>query len=112
EVGEGQLQAFIAKYGLDTVLAAVSELRDRAEAAMRSHIRDIPDGVYRAVSRLDNDGTDDTPVEVKLAVTVSGDDMVCDFTGSSGVLRGALNATVPTTKAGVFAALKHLFADV
>jgi N-methylhydantoinase B len=112
DVGEAQLQQFLAKYGIDTVLAAVAELHDRAEAAMRSHIRDIPDGVYHAMSRLDNDGTDDTPVEVKLAITVSGDDLVCDFSGSSGVLRGALNATIPTTKAGVFAALKHLFADV
>jgi N-methylhydantoinase B len=112
DVGERQLRRFLDKYGRQTVTAAVAELRRRGESAMRSHIREIPDGVYLAESFLDNDGIDDEPIRVHLTVTVNGDSLVCDFSGSSGFVRGPLNSTTPTTRAGVFAAIKHLFPDV
>jgi N-methylhydantoinase B len=110
--GEQRLRALVDRYGVETMLAAVAELRDRAVRVLRSRIAEVPDGVYHGHSTLDNDGVDPAPIEIHVAVTVAGDTVRCDFTGSSGPVRGPLNTSLPTTRAGVFIALKHLFPEV
>ena len=49
---------------------------------------------------------------IKLTVTVSGEDMHLDFTGTSGRTRGPLNISRNTTYSTAYVALKHIFPDV
>jgi N-methylhydantoinase B len=112
QVGRMRLTDFLARHGRRTVEVCVQELRRRAEQAMRSHVSDIPDGTYEADSYLDNDGIGADPIKVHATVTVAGDTLTADFTGSSSFVRGPLNTSRPTTVAGVHIALKHLFPDV
>lgn len=65
-----------------------TEVRRRSEQAMREAIRRIPDGTYRSLVR--HDGFDE-PVEIHCALTVSGDEIDIDFSGTSGQLPYALN---------------------
>jgi N-methylhydantoinase B len=111
-VGERRLREHIDKYGRDVVLASVAEMRVRGERAMRSRIAEIPDGRYEGESYLDNDGIDPEPMRVHVVIDVAGDELRCDFSGSSGLVRGPLNTALPTTEAGVYIGLKHLFPDV
>ena len=57
-VGQDRLGAILDRYGDDTVVAAIAELRRRAALQMRAHIAEIADGVYRSqgVRRLRRGG--------------------------------------------------------
>ena len=55
-------------------------------------IEAIPDGTYRCVDFLDNDGVDlDRPIRIEVAITIDGDRMICDLAGSSAQVRGPFN---------------------
>ena len=47
-VGQERLFAILDRYGDDTVVEAIAELRKRAAEQMRANIAAIPDGVYRS----------------------------------------------------------------
>src|SRR4030095_6750174 len=57
-VGQQRFIELLQEYGKDTVLAAIAELMDRAEAMTREKLSAIPDGSYTFADYLDNDGID------------------------------------------------------
>jgi N-methylhydantoinase B len=81
-VGERQLQALIARSGLEKVQAAGRYAIDATEASMRRGISSIPDGDYTVEDFLDEDGVTDEPIPVRVTVKVRGDSMEIDFSGS------------------------------
>ena len=111
-VGEARLRALLDKYGDTEVAAYTAELRTRSERQMRAHIAAIPDGTYGFSAQIDSDGIVLEPITVALQLTVRGDEMILDFSGSSPPVRGPLNASISATFAAVFAALKHVFPEV
>ncbi len=111
KVGHRRLTDLIDRYGLATFRAAIAELRSRAAALMRSHLRSIPDGCYRANAYVDSDGVVDAPLTIALAVTKSGDTLQFDFSGSSPPCRGPMNSVLATTFSAVYLAVRHIFPD-
>ncbi|MEP5145918.1 MAG: hydantoinase B/oxoprolinase family protein, partial [Nitratireductor sp.] len=111
-VGEERLCALLDRYGDDTVLAAIAELRRRAAEQMRARIADIADGVYRATAHVDSDGVVDRPLTIALAVEKTGDRLVFDFAGSSPPCAGPMNSVLATTLSSVYLAMRHIFPDV
>jgi N-methylhydantoinase B len=111
-VGQKGLDSLVARYGVATLQACIDEMMRRSEAQMRSYIAEIPDGTYRITDYFDNDGVDDTPLQVSLALTVSGSDLHFDFAGTSPAARGPMNISDATAKSLCFVALKHIFPDV
>jgi N-methylhydantoinase B len=81
------------KYGLPTFFRAVELILDQSEAAARAFIRAMPDGVYRTETYLDNDrsGTD-TPVPIKVTVTVAGDELTVDYSELAEQSKGPINS--------------------
>ncbi|MES2492100.1 MAG: hydantoinase B/oxoprolinase family protein [Pseudomonadota bacterium] len=112
DVGRRGLEGLIAKYGRDTLRACITEMLDRSEREMRSYIAEIPDGTYRIEDWFDNDGVDDLPLKVVLAITVKGTDLHFDFTGTAAAARGPMNISDSTTFSMCLVALKHIFPDV
>lgn len=112
DVGRRGLEGLIAKYGRETLRACITEMLDRSEREMRSYIAEIPDGTYRIEDWFDNDGVDDQPLKVVLAITVAGSDMHFDFTGTAASARGPMNISDSTTFSMCLVALKHIFPDV
>ena len=84
--GVCELQAMVARYGVEVVHAFMGHIQSAAQAKMRDAIRRLPDGERRFEDGLD----DGSPI--RLALTVAGDSAVLDFTGTGPVLRGNLNA--------------------
>lgn len=82
------------------------EIRTRSEQSMRAAIAAIPDGTYRSV--LDLDGTQEEPIHLELAVTVAGDELTVDFTGTSPQVNSGLNAVLNYTEAYTYLPLKCL----
>lgn len=111
-VGERRLAEVMQRYGPELVMAAVAELRRRSAEHMRSYIAEIPDGTYRFSDCLDDDGIEDSPLRIELALTVSGSEMTLDFSGSSPPCTGPYNTPAANTMTGSYIALKHLFPDV
>lgn len=112
DVGRRGLEGLIAKYGRATLRACITEMLDRSEREMRSYIAEIPDGTYRIEDWFDNDGVDDRPLKVVLAITVAGSDLHFDFTGTAASARGPMNISDSTTCSMCLVALKHIFPDV
>jgi N-methylhydantoinase B len=111
KVGEKRLTGLIDRYGEDTVVAAIGEIRKRAGLLMRAHIAPIPDGIYRSDAFVDSDGVVNEPLKIALAVTKADDTLTFDFAGSSPPCRGPMNSVVATTYSAVYLAMRHIFPD-
>ena len=106
KVGEQRLKELAARYGADLLCAGFDAILDYAERRMRRRLAELPPGTYSGEDFLDDDGTDEEPVKIALAVTVAPDRLVLDFTGSSPQRKGNINAVAPMSYSGVFFAVK------
>jgi N-methylhydantoinase B len=95
----------------DTDLNALGiEIRRRSEAAMRKSIRAVPDGVYHAQTQ--HDGFED-PILINCTVTVKGEKLAIDYTGSSAQVPRAVNVVpIYTFAYSAFAVKALLCPDV
>jgi N-methylhydantoinase B len=64
---------------------------------MRASIRALPDGTYR--SELQTDGLMDTPITIRLALTIDGDEIRMDFAGTDAQVDRAINCAMCYTYA-------------
>jgi N-methylhydantoinase B len=106
--GERRLVALHERFGSETVAAAAEAIFAQCERLDRDAVAALPDGVYRAEGAMDSDGPGGEPVHVAVAVTIAGERMTVDLTGSSGPTRHSVNAPFPGTVAGVRLAYKCL----
>jgi N-methylhydantoinase B len=107
-VGEHRLQAVFAKYGIDTVRAAIRDGFAYAEGMMRRAIEAIPEGVYEADDHVDGGVFDDRPIRVHASVTVGGGEVSVDFTGTDPQVPEFLNVPYGSTVSTTLAVLKML----
>ena len=112
DLGVKRLDALLDDYGMGTVRAALDALGNRAETLMRAELSALPDGRWEATDYLDNDGITDQPLPIKVALEISGDRLVLDFTGTALVTAGPVNIAAPTAVATAYVALKHIFPDL
>lgn len=110
-LGARRMCEIAQKYGsklLKDVSIAIHHL-----AAKRFHrlIEQMPDGIYTSEDYVDDDGHDDRSFKVKCAMTVSGERLLLDFTGSDKQAKGFVNSHWGTTSANCYAALMSLDPD-
>ena len=86
-----QIERLFKRFGGTAFLDAVEELITRSEAVARQRITMIPDGAYRAEGYLDSDGHNPEPLLGRLKLTVDGDRLIADFSGSSPQTSGPTN---------------------
>lgn len=96
------------RYGKEMVAAAMEEQLSYGEKRIRSSIEKIPDGVYEAVDYLDNDGFTECPVKIQLAMTIEGDRLKLDFTGTDPQMPSSRNVPIGALKATVFTVIKSM----
>ena len=109
DLGVKRMDELLDEYGVSTVHAAFAALGERAETLMRSELKSLPDGRWEAEDFLDNDGIEDTPLSIRVALQISDDTMVLDFSGSAPLCAGPVNIALPTTVATAYVAIKHIF---
>jgi N-methylhydantoinase B len=105
-LGGTRMRELFGRHGTAGVLAYIDELLTRAEMLTRREIEAIPDGTYTFADWLDNDGVDDQPVKIHVAVTVRGSIMTFDFTGTSRQVRGPFNSVPASTLSAVYYAIR------
>lgn len=105
-VGERRLQALAAKFGMETVEAAIEAYLKGTEEQMRREIRRIPNGVYEAERFLDHDGiVKDRRVGVRLTLTVEDEAIAFDYSNSDPQVKGYVNSPLSNTTSCTYIAL-------
>ena len=89
--GDKRLRAIVERFGLATVHAARDSIFEQTERVERAAVAAIPDGVYEAEGCIDNDGLGDTPVSIRVKVTVAGERLEIDLSGTDDMQRGPVN---------------------
>jgi N-methylhydantoinase B len=88
------------KYGKDVLLQSMTRLMDQGEMAARARLAEMPNGVYEAEQYMDDDGHGN-PVKVKVKVTITDNEFLADFTGSSPQVASPINTGYSSLCAGV-----------
>jgi N-methylhydantoinase B len=107
EIGGQRLVELMDEFQLDDLAELSAEIIGRSERVMREAIRRIPDGRYE--SEVVCDGLDE-PVLLHCAVTVTGDEMLIDYAGSSPQVRWGINVPLAYSASYSIYALKCLLA--
>ena len=108
-VGGRRLHELAERYGADFLMTVFEELLDRSQTMTRAALRQIPEGTYRYVDYLDNDGIDlDKPVRIEVAVTVRDGTIELDLAGTDPQLKGPLNCVPSGSQAAAYFAVRVL----
>lgn len=119
EVGARRAKEIVARYGFDETLHYAAALLEYAERLTRSVISAMPNGVYAFKDHLDGDGIDhlqaietgirgstitnsQSPIPIKVTLTIDEDALTFDFSGTSKAVRGNVNAVRAITESAVF----------
>lgn len=105
-LGERELLRLVDKYGIELLEVFLEEFLDYGERLSRKAFAAWPDGTYRFTDYIDGDGFDETPIPIRVAVTVQGDGLLVDFEGSSPQVKGAINSTVSFVKSATYLAVR------
>jgi len=82
QLGAKRLRELIAHYGVESVLRAVDHAIAYAAQRFREEVASWPDGAYEADAFVDHDPVGNQDIRVHVRVTVEGDHLRVDFTGS------------------------------
>lgn len=97
KTGEKGMIELAKQYGPKQLDVYYAELLNYTEQMIRSEIAKWPDGVYTFTDYLDDDGVDPVPIPIVITMTVHGDSVTIDFTGTSEQVRGGINCPLPFT---------------
>ena len=95
DLGIKRMDELLDEYGANTISSALNALGHRAERLMRSELEALPNGRWEAEDFLDNDGIEDTPLAIKVALEIQGDQMTLDFHWVCATMRGACKHCAP-----------------
>ncbi|TKX73075.1 hydantoinase B/oxoprolinase family protein [Halorubrum sp. GN11_10-6_MGM] len=104
-IGEQRFAELHEENGRENVETYLDELLDYTERRVRAAVEELPDGEYSASDEMDGDGIVDEPVTLVLTLTVDGDEMTIDFTGTAAENEGPLNCTPAMAFAGTMAVI-------
>ena len=107
-IGCERVAELFARHGRATCEAAMAELLAYGERKIRAALRTIPDGVYPFEDWMDDDGADGPPVPIRVTITVTGDAIALDWTGTGPQVPGDINVVYLALVATVYYALKAL----
>jgi N-methylhydantoinase B len=116
-IGAQRYLELVEKFGLETVRAARDYMIDYSERVLRHEISKIPDGTYHSEGYIDGylDSQDPKRKDLKFNVnlTVKGDDMIVDLTGTSDQVDDRpINMPFPgTTDMAVYLTIRTILLD-
>ncbi len=104
-LGARRFREVVDVHGLANVLTSFDEIISRTAQRMRMAISEIPDGTYDFEDFMDGDGIETFDIPIRLSLTVKGDHIHLDFTGTSPQVAGNINTTLNAVQASVGYAL-------
>lgn len=110
-IGERAIHEIIERYGAPTFRSTAAELIDYTERLMRAEIATWPNGTSSFVDYMDSDGVGGPPVRFEVAITIAGDSITADFSGTDAQVRGALNSTLSYTTSCVALCIRAMLEE-
>ena len=101
-IGERAIADMVERMGLEAFKAATADLIDYSERLVRADIATWPDGSSTFVDYMDSDGVLGPRVKLQVKLTVDGDELVADLSGTDPQVPGAINNTLSFTRALVW----------
>jgi N-methylhydantoinase B len=95
--GVTRFESILTKYTESVVSTFFEEFHEYSRHRMLQQLRHMPKGDFAFSDYMDNDGISAKPVELKVTVSIKGDQIVFDFTGSDQQTRGNVNAPLAVT---------------
>jgi N-methylhydantoinase B len=105
-MGEREFLQLVREYGLEELQGYMTDILDYTERFTRAEIEALPDGEYTFTEYIDDDGIDPEPIRIHLTLTIQGDTITADFTGTSPQCKGSIQPNFPATKAMVYAVIR------
>lgn len=96
--GEKRLGQLLSRIGVETYRDACQNIFEQARQLDREAIAALQDGTYSREGYLDDDGVGDEPVKIAMSMTIKGDRMIIDLTGTSGPVLGSINCGAVQTE--------------
>ncbi|HYZ81138.1 MAG TPA: hydantoinase B/oxoprolinase family protein [Solirubrobacteraceae bacterium] len=109
KLGQRRIRELAERHGARTVGHAMAEILDQSERRVRAAIRRRPDGTAGAEGWLDDDGLGGDPQRIAVTVTVAGDRIKVDLTGTAPQMAGGLNMSATAARAAVYFVVKAIF---
>jgi len=107
-LAERRLGELVERRGLDIVRTAFSEVVAYSERLARGIVAGLPDGTYRAESEVEGDGIRDEDIPIRAQVTIDGDSIVVDLSGTSHAVPGNVNCPMSVTRSACYFAFRVL----
>ena len=107
-IGMRRLTHLIDRHGIGAVRLHIDRLIEYTEQRTRAVIRKLPQGTWEADGLLDNDGITDRPVHLQARVTIAGDGVTFDFTGTDRQRPAPMNCNLTQTFTACVYVLKCL----
>lgn len=98
----------LRRFGVVALRRAIEDMHDLAECIARLEIASIPDGTYGFTDHIDGLGENPKPIVLTVRITVAGDEIEADWTGTSPQVAGGINAPLSFLKSNVYAALRSI----
>lgn len=105
DIGQADVLRLVGRYGTERFSAAMADIIDQSEQRMRQLVSAFPEGTFVAEDWIDGDGLDDEPVQIRVAVSAHGSDLVVDFEGTGDQVRGPVNSPIAATESAVYFAV-------
>jgi N-methylhydantoinase B len=105
-MGERDFLHLVQEYGLEELQGYIADILDYTERFTRAEIAALPDGAYTFTEYIDDDGITSDPIRIQLTLTIAGDTITADFTGTSPQCKGSIQPNLPATRAMVYAAIR------
>ncbi len=115
---EGDLRAMLGstRIGVENIAELASELGEECRAyfdgildvgdrRMRAEIAALPDGVYHGEDGTDTDCFEQVDYVMRVTLTVAGEHLTVDFTGTDPQMKGFKNSSIANTWSAVYTAL-------
>lgn len=98
-VGDRRIVELAGKYGVDAIGAAMAQSLDYSERLMRAQIAAMPDGTYYGEDFVEpvEAGEPADLIPIKVAITIAGDTITFDYTGTAKQVRGGINCPFSVT---------------
>jgi N-methylhydantoinase B len=104
-LADERIAELCARHGADPLRAAMDELLAYSERIVRTAIARLPDGRFEARDVLE---APEGELELRVAVTVDGDELEVDFAGTAAQHDGNLNCPLAVTRSATYFVVRCL----
>lgn len=93
KTGEKRVKELCEKYSSEVIQSAITYHLNHGEKISRAELAKLPKGDFYAEDFIDTDGIGNGPFPIKVKVTITDEEFICDFRGSSPQVPGPMNCS-------------------